>query len=158
MSQRDFASHFYADEGCLLPKRSKKIGANYVRLFCFIMCRCVDLIHAFVVVVVSHQNSVHVTFRVSAVVVLSDFIRQVLCMRSVEVSDGVVPVLLFVLDHWKQIPGPSVQELMKPVFSYSGITQSHHVVVQAVLNVPHQQLETVARRWLTEPAVLQLLV
>lgn len=152
------ASHFYANVGCWLSKRGKKIGANYVRLFGLIMCRCVDVFDVFVVSVVFHQNSVLVAFRVTAVVVLLDFIGQVIGIRSVEVSNGVVAVLPFVLYHWKQTPGPSVLKRMKSVLSSSGITQSHHVVIQAVLNVPHQQLEAMARRWLTEPAVLQLFV
>lgn len=115
------------------------------------------MVDVFIVVVISHQNSVHVTFTDFAVVVLSDFIWQVLRMRRVEVSNCVVSVLPLVLYHWKQTPWPPVHKLVKSVLPSSGIAQSHHVVVQAVPNVPHQQLETMARRRLTEPTFIQLL-
>lgn len=122
------------------------------------MCRCIDLFNALCVVVVLHQYSVFVTFGVSAVVVLPDFIRQVLSMRRVEVSNGKVPVLPFVLYHWEQTTWPAVQKLMKSILSLCGIAQSHHVVVHAFLNVPHQQFEAVTRWWSTETTVLQLLL
>lgn len=90
-------------------------------------------------------------------VVLSDFIWQSHCKTIIELSNGVVTVLLLVLYHWKQRPLPPVLKHMKSILPSSGITPSLHVVVKAVLNVPHQQLETMAMQRLTEPAVLQLL-
>lgn len=116
---------------------------------------CIKLVDSFVVLVIFHQNSVHVTFRIAAVVVSSDFIRQLLCARIVEVSNGVIAPLLSVFYHRKN--WPFVLKEVKPIFSPVGITQSPHVVVQAVLNVPHQQLKAMARRRLTKPAVLELL-
>lgn len=53
---------------------------------------------------------------------------------------------------------PMILKLMKSKFSFNGITQSPHVVVQAVLDIPHQKPETVAGRGLTKATVLQLLL
>lgn len=120
------------------------------------MSRCIYVVHAVVISVVSHQNSVHVAPGVRAVVVLLHFIRQAICIVRVEVSNGVIAALLFVSDGWEQ--ALIVVKLMKAVLPQRGMTQSHHVVVQTVLDVPHQQLQTVAWRRSTEAAVLQLLL
>lgn len=151
------ALQLYADDVIILPSNSlKKVLANYVCLFFAIVGRRIYLVHAVVVTVVPHQNSVHVTLLVPGVVVPPDFIGQVLRAGRVEVSNGIIAVLLFVCDDWEQLL--FVEELMKAVLPPRGITQSHHVVVEAALDVPHQQLQTVARRRLTEAAVLQLLL
>lgn len=144
-----------ADNVIILPSDSfKKVLANSVRLFCGIVCRCIYLINAANVLVVSHQNSVHVTPGVWAVVVHLNFIRQAICMGWVKVSNGVVAVLRFVSDVWEQTI--FVEKLMKAVLPQRGVTPRHLVVVQAVLDVPHQQLQTVARRRLAKAALLQL--
>lgn len=108
-----------------------------------------------VVLVVSHQDSVHVTFGVVRVVKLSDFRWQVACARVVEVADGVVGVLVLIPDHWEKIS--SILEPMKAILSSDGITQCQLVVVQAAADVPTQQPETVARRRATKATVFQRL-
>lgn len=107
-----------------------------------------------VVPVVSHQDSVHVTSGVVRVVKLSDFRWQVTCVKAVEVADGVVGVLGLIRDHWEKIF--SILEPMKSILSFGGITQRQLVVVQAALDVPMQQAETVARRRATKATGLQL--
>lgn len=142
----------------LLSKSSKKVWADFIRLFVIIMCRCIYLLNASTVLVVSHQNSVLVTLRISGVIVLPYFVRQVLSMRRVEVPKGEIFVLPFVLNYWKQRMSPKILEFMKSIFSFHGITQSPHVVVQAFLDVPDQQPEAVAGRGLSKAAVLQFLL
>jgi len=100
---------------------------------------CVDLINAFRVQVVFHQNSVLVALRVVGVVVHRDDIRQIIRIGKVEVPDAVVPALSFILNYREQTR--PVLELMESVFSPRGIALRHHVVVHAPLNVPLQQLE-----------------
>ena len=56
-------SHFNTNEGWKLSKIVKKFGTDHAHLFCFIMCRGIDLVDIFIVV--SHQSSVHVTIRVT---------------------------------------------------------------------------------------------
>lgn len=156
MSLRE-ASQSHVDDVVILPSNSlKKVLANDICPFGTIVGRCIYLVHPTVIPVVSHQNSVHVTPAIKAVVVLLDFVRQLICMGCVEVSNGVVAVLVFVSDDWEQVL--RVVKLVETVLPQRGVAQGHHVVVQAVLDVPHQQLQTVARRWLAEAAVLQLLL
>lgn len=61
------------------------------------MCRYIDLLDVSVVVVVSHNQSVHVAERISAskifLTVFPDVLWQIVGSRRVEVSDGVVCVL-----------------------------------------------------------------
>lgn len=147
----------YVDDVIISPTNSlKKVFANYVRLICGIVGRRINLRNAEDISVVSHQNSVHVTLGVRVVVVPPDFIRQAICMAHVEVSNGVIAAFLSVCDDWEQTF--FVVKLMKAILPPRRITPSHHVVVQAVLDVPHQQLQTMARRRLAEAAVLQLLL
>lgn len=151
------STDLYPDDVKILPSNClEKVFANDVCLICAIVGRCIYVINAEIIVVVSHQNSVHVTSGVRVVVVLPDFIRQAICMARVEVSKGVVAVLLFVSDVREQTL--FVVKLMKAVLPQSGITPRHLVVVQAALDVPHQQLQTVARRRLAETTFLQLLL
>lgn len=98
------ALQLYADDVIILPSNSlKKVMANYVCLFFAIVGRCIYRLHAVLIPVVSHQNSVHVTPAVPGVVVLPDFIGQVFRAGRVEVSNGVIAVLLFVSDDWEQL-------------------------------------------------------
>lgn len=83
-----------------LSKSSKKIWAYFECLFCIIMSRCIYVLNVSVVLVVSHQNSVLVTVRISGVVVLPHVVRQVLSMRRVEVPDGIISKLLCVMNYW----------------------------------------------------------
>lgn len=137
------------------PQGIVELGADCVRLVFSVMCRSKDLVHVVVVLVVSHQHSVHVTPAVVKVIELCDVVWQVICVTDVEVADGVVGVLAHIRDHWEKIP--SVLELMEAVLPFGGITQSHLVVVQAPVDVPAQQPETVARSGAPEATGLQLL-
>lgn len=143
-------SHFITQRQ--LPQRSNQIGPKFVGLCCVVVGRHVDLHDASGVSVVLHQHPVHVASWIGAVVVLPDFQWEVIGLSVMQISNGKVTVLPRVLDHRQQRLRTSVHEWVKSILSFCWVTLSHHIVVQAPLNVPLQQHHPMARRGSTKSA------
>lgn len=117
------------------------------------MGRRINLLYTFTVIVVFDQDSVHVAFRVLGIIVFPDFVGQILGFAVVQVSQSEIGVLYFVVYPREKWSGPTVFKLVEAVVSLIGMTERHHVVVQAVFSVPFQQSQAVAGRGAAESAV-----